>query len=209
MKVCGRKVLVVGGGEVSERKVLALLREDARITVASRGFTQRLTSLGKTGKVCLKTLGEKASSQVIQLLSKSDLAIAATDDDETNRRLAERARQTKIPICVVDNPELCDFYFPATTDFGNLKIAVSTGGRRPAMASILRKRLEKSITNEDILQVELQDYIRNSLRSGGTNSATRKKIAYNMIRNKKLVALLRSGKLEEAKKIATEIVERF
>lgn len=209
MKLSGRKVLVVGGGEVGERKVLALLREDAKITIASKGFTQRLTSLGKTGRVYLKMLGKRDSSQVIQLLSDSDLAIAATDDDEMNRRLAERAKQARIPICVVDDPELCDFYFPATTDFGNVKIAVSTAGRSPAMASVLRKRLEKSIANEDILQVELQDFVRKTLRSEGTSSATRKKILYDIIKNKKIVTLLRSGRLEEAKKIAGEIIERF
>lgn len=206
MKVSSRRVLVVGGGEVGERKVLVLVREGAKVTVASKRFTGRLTKLGRIGGIHLERLG-KTSSQLSQLLSNSDLAIAATDDEEMNTRLAEQAKLAKIPICVVDNPRLCDFSFPATTDFGNLKIAVSTGGRSPAMASILRERLEKSITNEDILQIELQEYARNLLKSKDTRSTLRRKILYSIIRNRKVSSLLRGGRLEEAKKIAREIIE--
>lgn len=207
MKVSGKRVLVVGGGKVGERKIMALLREGAEVTVASKRFTEQLMSLGKTGKIKVNKIGKSASSQIKKLLSHSDLVIGATDDEDLNRGLAEKARISKIPICVVDNPEICDFYFPATTDFGNLKIAVSTGGKSPAMAGTLRRRLERSVTNEDILQVELQSYARALLRSRDVDSSVRKKILYGIIRNRKVSSLLRRGRLEEAKKIARGIVK--
>jgi len=207
MKVSGKRVLVVGGGKVGERKIMALLREGAEVTVASKRFTEQLMSLGKTGKIKVNKIGKSASSQIKKLLSHSDLVIGATDDEDLNRGLAEKARISKIPICVVDNPEICDFYFPATTDFGNLKIAVSTGGKSPAMAGTLRRRLERSVTNEDILQVELQSYARALLRSRDVDSSVRKKILYDIIRNRKVSSLLRRGRLEEAKKIARGIIK--
>lgn len=207
IKVTGKKVLIVGGGEISERKVLALIREGAYVTVASKTFTEQLVKLGRTDTLILKKLGKNASSQVLKSLPESDLVIAATDDEQMNQRVAEKARLAKIPICVVDNPEICDFYFPATTDFGNLKIAVSTGGRSPAMASTLRRRLEKAITNEDILQVELQNYARNLMRSEDMNIQLRKKILYGIIKNRKVSSLLRRGRLEEAERIVGEIIE--
>jgi precorrin-2 dehydrogenase/sirohydrochlorin ferrochelatase len=164
-------------------------------------------SLGKTGKIEVKRIGKSASAQIKKLLSRSDLVIAATDDEDLNRGLAEKARIAKIPICVVDNPEICDFYFPATTDFGNLKIAVSTGGKSPAMAGILRRRLERSVTNEDILQVELQSYSRALLRSRDVDSSVRNKILYDITKNRKVSSLLRRERLEEAKKIARGIIK--
>lgn len=207
IKVTGKKVLVVGGGEVGERKVLALIREGAHVTVASKTFTEQLMKLGRTDKLILKKLGKSVSSRVLNSLHESDLVIAATDDEQMNQMLAEKARLAKIPICVVDNPKICDFYFPATADFGNLKIAVSTGGRSPAMASTLRRRLEKAITNEDILQVELQNYARNLMRAEDMNIQLRKKILYGIIKNRKVSSLLRRGRLEEAERIVGEIIE--
>jgi precorrin-2 dehydrogenase/sirohydrochlorin ferrochelatase len=207
IKVTGKKVLVVGGGEVGERKVLALIREGAHVTVASKTFTEQLVKLGRTDKLILKKLGKNVSSRVLRSLPESDLVIAATHDEQMNQMLAEKARRAKIPICVVDNPKICDFYFPATTDFGNLKIAVSTGGRSPAMASTLRRRLEKAITNEDILQVELQNYARNLMRAEDMNIQLRKKILYGIIKNRRVSSLLRRGRLEEAERIVGEIIE--
>jgi precorrin-2 dehydrogenase/sirohydrochlorin ferrochelatase len=207
IQVTGKKVLVVGGGEVGERKVLALIREGAHVTVASKTFTEQLVKLGRTDKLILKKLGKNVSSRVLRSLPESDLVIAATDDEQMNQMLAEKARRAKIPICVVDNPKICDFYFPATTDFGNLKIAVSTGGRSPAMASTLRRRLEKAITNEDILQVELQNYARNLMRAEDMNIQLRKKILYGIIKNRRVSSLLRRGRLEEAERIVGEIIE--
>ena len=207
IKVTGKKVLVVGGGEVGERKVLALIREGAHVTAASKTFTEQLVKLGRTDKLILKKLGKNVSSRVLRSLRESDLVIAATDDEQMNKMLAEKAKRAKIPICVVDNPKICDFYFPATTDFGNLKIAVSTGGRSPAMARTLRRRLEKAITNEDILQVELQNYARNLMRAEDMNIQLRKKILYGIIKNRRVSSLLRRGRLEEAERIVGEIIE--
>ncbi len=177
------------------------------MTVASKTFTEQLVKLGRTDKLILEKLGKNVSSRVLKSLPKSDLVIAATDDERMNQMLAEKARLAKIPICVVDNPKICDFYFPATTDFGNLKIAVSTGGKSPAMASTLRRRLEKAITNEDILQVELQNYARNLMRTEDLNIQLRKKILYSIIKNRKVSSLLRRGRLEEAERIVGEIIE--
>ena len=126
-----------------------------------------------------------------------------------NIELSKQARKSKIPICVVDHPELCDFYFPATTDFGNLKIAVSTGGKSPAMASVLRERLEKSVTKEDVLQVELQDYARKILKSKISSSSQRKKILYEIMADSQISALIEEGQLEEAKKIAEDIINKY
>ena len=125
-----------------------------------------------------------------------------------NIELSKQAQRSKIPICVVDHPDICDFYFPATTDFGDLKIAVSTGGKSPAMASVLRQRLEKYVTEEDVLQVELQNYARKILRTKINDSSNRKKILYEIMDDNEISTLIKEGKLKEAKKIAEEIINK-
>ncbi len=207
MKIANKQVIVVGGGEVGERKVQALLRENAKVTVASKDFTDYLSNLGKSNTINLKKI--EKTSEIIDSLSDFDIIIAATDDEEMNMKLSEQARKSKIPICVVDHPELCDFYFPATTDFGNLKIAVSTSGKSPAMASVLRERLEKSVTKEDVLQVELQDYARKILKSKINSSSQRKKILYEIMAASQISALIEEGQLEDAKKIAEDIINKY
>ncbi|MCW4043672.1 MAG: bifunctional precorrin-2 dehydrogenase/sirohydrochlorin ferrochelatase [Candidatus Bathyarchaeota archaeon] len=209
LKVANKQIIVVGGGKVGERKVQALLREGAKVTVASKKFTSYLSDLGKSNKINLKKIGNKTLSQIIRALTDFDIIIAATDDEEMNIALTKQARISKIPICVVDHPDICDFYFPATTDFGNLKIAVSTGGKSPVMASVLRKRLEKYVTKEDVLHVELQDYARKILRSKINNSSNRKKILYEIMEDNEVSTLIKKGKLEEAKKIAKEIINKY
>jgi precorrin-2 dehydrogenase/sirohydrochlorin ferrochelatase len=206
IKVANKQVIVVGGGQVGERKVQTLLREGAKVTVASKDFTDYLSNLDKS-TINLKKI--EKTSEVIDSLSDFDIIIAATDDEEMNIELSKQARKSRIPICVVDHPELCDFYFPATTDFGNLKIAVSTGGKSPAMASVLRERLEKSVTKEDVLHVELQDYARKILKSKIDNSSQRKKILYEIMADSHISALINEGKMEEAKKIAEEIINKY
>jgi precorrin-2 dehydrogenase/sirohydrochlorin ferrochelatase len=206
MKVANKQVIVVGGGEVGERKVQALLREGAKVTVASKDFTNYLSNIGKS-TINLKKI--EKTSEILDSLSDFDIIIAATDDEEMNIQLSKQAQKSRIPICVVDHPELCDFYFPATTDFGNLKIAVSTGGKSPAMASVLRERLEKSVTKEDVLHVELQDYARKILKSKIDSSSQRKKILYEIMADSHISALIEEGKMEEAKKIAEEIINKY
>lgn len=208
IKVSGKRVLVVGGGRVGERKTATLLREGAEVTVASNRFTERLTSLGKEGRIKLERVGRDAYTKIRMILSDSNLIIAATDNRELNRRLAKEARAAKIPICVVDDPENCDFYFPATTDFGNIKVAVSTGGRSPAMASVLRRKLERLITEEDILNVELQSYARSLLKSGDVDRTARRRILHRIIKNQRISSLLQRGRLEEAKEVARGIIRK-
>jgi precorrin-2 dehydrogenase/sirohydrochlorin ferrochelatase len=207
MKVANKQVIVVGGGQVGERKVQTLLRERAKITVASKDFTDYLSNLGKS-TINLKKIEKDPLSQIIGTLTDFDIIIAATDDEEMNIVLSKQARNSKIPVCVVDHPDICDFYFPATTDFGNLKIAVSTGGKSPAMASVLRKRLEKYVTKEDVLQVELQDYARKILRLKINSSSQRKKILYEIMEDNQVSTFIKEDKLEEAKKIAEEIINK-
>ena len=70
------------------------------------------------------------------------LVIAATNSRELNAAIFHEARQRNILCNVVDDPEYCDFYYPAVVRRGDLQIAISTNGQSPALAQRIRRELE-------------------------------------------------------------------
>jgi precorrin-2 dehydrogenase/sirohydrochlorin ferrochelatase len=132
----GRKAVVVGGGRVAARKVSALLKAGADVTVISPSLTPGLQ----------RVLSEKKIAHLPRLYRHGDLkgaflAIAATDSVETNRKVAAAAPAL---VNVVDVPSECNFIAPSVVRRGPLLIAISTSGASPAFARTLRKELEKS-----------------------------------------------------------------
>ncbi|MEJ2573325.1 MAG: siroheme synthase CysG [Gammaproteobacteria bacterium] len=136
----GRPCLVVGGGEIAARKVEALLRAGARITVVSPQLGPPLGARHAAGEI--RHLAEAFDAGH---LAECVLAVAATDDEVINRRVSDLARKRRIPVNVVDHPELCSFIFPSVIDRSPVTVAVSTAGAAPVLARLLRARLETLI----------------------------------------------------------------
>jgi precorrin-2 dehydrogenase/sirohydrochlorin ferrochelatase len=109
----------------------------------------------------------------------------------------------------VDNPAVSDFMFPALAKISDVRIAVSTSGKSPSMARVLRKRIEKMITEEDLLQIKLQDYIRPILKHHVSGHKVRKLVLSEIIEDNRIKKLLRTGKFDDAKQFALDIAESF
>jgi precorrin-2 dehydrogenase/sirohydrochlorin ferrochelatase len=129
--------VVIGGGNVAERKVARLLECGARVEVVSRELTPALAALSASGKIVHRD-GLYEDSH----LSGASLVIGATDDGAVNGRIAAAARRLGIPVNIVDDPPRCDFILPSVVERGDLQISVSTGGKSPALARKLREELE-------------------------------------------------------------------
>ena len=67
---------------------------------------------------------------------------------EPSERLAQRARDLGILVNVEDIPQLCDFHVPAAIRRGDLVLTVSTGGKSPGLAKVIREWLEHRIAPE-------------------------------------------------------------
>lgn len=130
-----RKCVVVGGGAVAERKVRALLECEASVTVISPELSPGLGLLRSQADFLLRLYQEGD-------LEGAFLAIAATDDREVNRQVAGEARRKGVLVNVVDDPDYCDFIVPSVVRRGELSVAISTGGRSPALARKVREALE-------------------------------------------------------------------
>ena len=139
-KASKRRVLLVGGGQVALRKAKFLMRAGAVLRVVAVDICTELTELLKDEAHEIFTRSYQNTD-----LDKVVLIVAATDDLELNKRIAEDADKANIPVNVVDQPVLCSFIFPSIVDRSPLVVAVSSGGKSPVLARLLRSRLETFI----------------------------------------------------------------
>ncbi|MCL6742897.1 siroheme synthase CysG [Kosakonia sp. R1.Fl] len=132
-----RQCLLVGGGDVAERKARLLMDAGARLTVNALTFVPQFTVWAEEGML---TLVEGGFSET--LLDACWLAIAATDDEAVNQRVSDAAEQRRIFCNVVDAPKQASFIMPSIIDRSPLMVAVSSGGTSPVLARLLREKLE-------------------------------------------------------------------
>lgn len=133
LKLAGRRVLVVGGGEVALRKIRLLRRAGARIEVVARELLPELAALDVT-----RIAGEFEPAQ----LQGCVLVVAATDDAALNARVADAAQKLSIPVNVVDDGAASTYITPSIVDRAPLLVAISSGGAAPLLARRLRERIE-------------------------------------------------------------------
>lgn len=156
-----RPVLVVGGGDVAERKVDALLRADARVTVVSPTLTARLAAWAEAGR-----LRHIARAYRARDLQGHELAFVATDDGAVNAAVARHGRRRGVWVNAADDPAHCDFILPAVIRRGDLTVAVATGGSSPALARAVREELEAYLTDDYAALAEIVGDVRRHLRAG-------------------------------------------
>jgi precorrin-2 dehydrogenase/sirohydrochlorin ferrochelatase len=150
---------------------------------------------------------KNAEAFIKNLKPKPDVVIAVTDDQKLNKELAVKAKSLGCMVYAVDDPEVSDFTFPALARVGEVKVAISTGGKSPAMAGVLRRRVERMITEEDLLQIRLQHYIREILKKKVPDQKIRKTIVYKILENERISKLLKEKKFDAALEEAVKIVE--
>jgi precorrin-2 dehydrogenase/sirohydrochlorin ferrochelatase len=133
LDLSGQRCVVVGGGEVANRKARKLLQTRAEVVVISPEVKPELES------VATEILRR---SYEVGDLEGAYLVFAATNAREINAAVAEEARDRGIPVNVADRPSEGDFALPSTLRRGRLQIAVSTGGASPTLARRIRGELE-------------------------------------------------------------------
>jgi precorrin-2 dehydrogenase / sirohydrochlorin ferrochelatase len=129
-----RPVLLVGAGKVALRKTRGLLEAGARVTVVAPQAEEEFESL----PVEIVRRHFRATD-----LEKVVLVFAATNDRQTNHRIAIAAKGKGILANIADSADECDFIVPARVHRENLQIAVSTGGKDPRLSAELRKKLDE------------------------------------------------------------------
>ena len=209
LKLGGKTIMVIGGGGEAYRKVQGFLDSGATVWVISKDFSDEVAKLGEAHKVALlKTEIEVGKTFIDSLNPKPDVLLAATDNSKLNLELVKAAKAYGSMVYAVDNPEVCDFILPAVAHVGDVKVAVSTGGKSPAMARVLRERIEIMVTAEDLLEVELQEKARAILKEKVADTKQRSKILYEILNSAEIKKALSESKLSEAEELALKIIEK-
>ena len=149
-------VLVVGGGEIAERKINLIIKANANVEVLARNFSPNVEQLIRKKK--LKKI--KKSLDISSLGSNYSLIIAATDNKQINKKLFNFAKKNNILINVVDQPELCTCTFGSIVERGDLVIAISTGGNAPVFARNLREKFETLLPQSTEQLIDFSSSIR-------------------------------------------------
>ena len=203
LKIAGRRCVVVGGGNVAERKVASLAECGADIRVVSPELTAELAARAARGEI-----------EVLRRMFLPDdldgalLAIAAADDRSVNEAVKAAGARFGVLVNVVDVPELCDFYVPASFRRGDLQITIGTGGASPALAKRLRVELERQFGPEYGPYVELLGRLRRALKAQVPNRERRNE-AERAFLSSPALSLAAAGKMDEAERVLEECLSKF
>ena len=183
----GRLVLVVGGGRVALRKTRGFLEAGAVVRLVAPALTQELANLARAGEI------EWLAREYDTLdLEGCWLAVAATDSEETNRRVGEEADQAGIWVNVVDRPEICGFSVPAHFRQGELTVSVSTGGASPMLAARIKNDLASLFDPTWADYCRLLSALRTRVLGAGQGSDENKKV-FEAVLEADLLSPLRAG----------------
>lgn len=187
-----RVVVIIGGGNVCARKAETMMKYGARVTIVSPEFTEEIEGWARDGQLALKRKPYDEND-----LEGAVLVIASTDHQSVNEQVAADCRRRKIPVNVVDVTPLCEFIVPAIIENGSIQIAISTGGKSPAIARTLKEDLQRSIGPE---YAEINDVLA-TLRDGAKavlpTDVDRKQF-FDGIIARGVLQMLRDGRRDEA-----------
>lgn len=195
----GKKTVVIGGGKVAERKILALLKTGADITVTSPEITKKIEKEKLKGRIKHITRQYRKGD-----LKNAFLVIAATDYPAINERVSKDA------LClvnVVDTPDLCNFIVPSIMNRGLLNIAVSSSGISPALSRSIRKELEKLYGPEFAIYLNSLKIIRTEAIKTIKDKKKRGEFLKD-IASEKMIRMLREKGSREAKKVAGNLFRK-
>jgi siroheme synthase-like protein len=182
----GRRVLVVGGGRVATGKVRRLVEAGAVVTVVAPEVRDEIVAMGVTVERRPYERGEVAGYR---------LAVTATGT-ATDAHVFDDGEAAGVWVNAADDPAHCSFTLPAVARRGAIRVAVSTDGQSPAMASWLRSRLETELGPEYETLLQILHEHREALRSNGTPTEG---LAWREALDSGLLDLVRQGRIAEAR----------
>jgi uroporphyrin-III C-methyltransferase/precorrin-2 dehydrogenase/sirohydrochlorin ferrochelatase len=201
LQLQGRRGVVVGGGAVAEQKVVGLLEAGARVTVVSPDLTWKLEDLAATGAIELRRRGYRRGD-----LAGAFLAIAATDDRRVNADVWAEAEQGGILLNAVDDLPHCSFIAPAVHRAGDIAVAVSTGGKSPALAVRLREQIGALIGREYAEFLDLLGELRPAVAARVPDHTVRTRLWYEIV-DSDAVDYVRRRDLAGARRRIQELVD--
>ena len=188
LKTSDLNVFILGTGEVATRRANRFLDHGACVKLAGNDMDEEL--LLKGAELC-------STEDVDELVEWCDLVVIASGDEKlcdyvfkiSGDKLVNRA----------DYPQEGNIIVPTSFSIGDIEISIFTNGKSPLMARQLRKKIQSIITEDDILEIELQDYARNQLKDVIDDQKERRKCLYDIFENEIINDLIRNNEIDKAK----------
>lgn len=160
-QIKSKHVLVVGGGEVAAGRILNCLNADARITVVcpDSGLNPEVRHRVEQNEVTHVDRVFKPSD-----LDTADMVLVAIDDPDASTVIWKLCKERRIPANIADVPPECDFYFGSVHRDGPLQIMVSTNGKGPRLAALIRRYIAEQLPKNAGNAIEAVGELRKKLR---------------------------------------------
>jgi precorrin-2 dehydrogenase/sirohydrochlorin ferrochelatase len=188
LKTSGLNVFILGTGEVATRRANRFLDHGANVRLAGNNLADDLKAKGAS---------LFSTDDVDELVEWCDLVVVASGDEELCDYVSGIS-QNKL-INRADFPQKGDVIVPTNFSIGEIEISIFTNGKSPLMARQLRKKIQSIITEEDILEIEIQSYARSKLKEVLKDQKQRRECLYELFEDDKLNELIGDGKINEAK----------
>jgi len=201
LNLTDRRVVVIGGGEVAERKIESLLGTGASIRVVSPEVTARILVLAAERRIDLHRRGYESGDCLDAVL-----VLSASDDPSVSRAVFEDARKCGALVNTADQPGLCDFIMPAVVRRGHVAIAISTSGTSPGLAARLREKIGRLIGAEYGRLTQLLSEARPQIRQRLPYAADRKALQYRIL-DSDIMRYLKKNDIAGARRRLQEIIE--
>jgi precorrin-2 dehydrogenase/sirohydrochlorin ferrochelatase len=169
VKLQAKKCVVVGAGKIAAGKAAGLLASGAQVIVIGPRAVDWIRSQARVGKLIWRRRRFLPAD-----MDQAFLVIAATNSNATNEAVYRACVERAVLCNVVDDPEHCDFFYPAVVRRGPLQIAISTDGRSPALARRLRIELERQFGPEYGAWVERVGELRRGILRRNLNAGERR-----------------------------------
>jgi precorrin-2 dehydrogenase/sirohydrochlorin ferrochelatase len=203
LDIKGKKAVVFGGGKTAKRRVMKLLKAGAHVTVVSREFAQGLEELEDKNLRLVKREIKEAPGYI----EESDIVLIATDDSELNDSLEREARALKKIVNRSDRTS--DFVIPATLEAGDVTVSISTGGKSPAVAKNIKKRIKRILSEDDLYLIEIEEFARKKLKEKVEKQPEREKFLRELINRSDIIEKIRSGDTKGAKETVEMMIDAY
>lgn len=195
-------VLILGTGEVATRRANRFLDNGSNVILIGNSIENQLKDKGAILKNYTNIEEDKESLN--DLVQWADILVLASGDKILSEYLASISGDKLVNRA--DKPEKGNIIVPTTFYIEDIEISIFTGGKSPLMAKELRKKIQSLITKEDILEIQLQDYIREILKNNISHQKIRKDILYKIYNDELVKEFLRNNQLDKAKEYVNKLI---
>ena len=197
LKTSGLKVFILGTGEVATRRANKFLDHGAIVKLAGSSIDEELVTKG--AKL-------HSTDEVDDLVDWSDFVVIASGDRQLSDYVADISHEKLVNRA--DFPNDGDVIVPTSFNIGDIEISIFTNGKSPLMARQLRKKIQSIITEEDVLEIELQDYSRSLLKEIIPDQKDRRDYLYKIFEDEDIRELIRAREIDRAKAVICELIKR-